>query len=116
MPLGHPSLYVKRSIFLSEKFDEKYKIVADYDLVIRLINKDYSYVYIDKVLANYRIGGVSSTGDLAAEHFSLWREHFGLIRAIDSYILRHKNKTISQRYGRIKYIIEKFLNKYKLIT
>ena len=116
MPLGHPSLYLKRSVLLTKKFDENYKIVADYDLVLRLVNENYSYAYIDQTLANYRIGGISSTGDLAAEHFTLWHNHFGLIQAIDSYMLRHTNKTISQRYEKTKYLIKKFLDKHKLIT
>lgn len=59
MPFGHPTMFTKTSVIRSEKgFDETYKVVADYDLIIRLILKDYRGVYIDTDIASYRYGGV----------------------------------------------------------
>ena len=116
MPFGHPSLYLKRSVLLNIKFDEKYKVIADYNLVLTLINENYSYVYIDKILANYRIGGISSTSNLDAEHFTLFRKHFGLMQAISNHILRLKNKHIRSKYRKIKHLVRKILVKYKLIS
>lgn len=90
MPFGHPSLFLKRSILLKFGFNEKHKVVADYGLILQLINHKCSYYYVDKSLTNFRLGGISSLVDLNKEHLKLYYEHFGLFFAL-SYFLKYTN-------------------------
>lgn len=60
MNIYHPTIFVKKEVY--EKygmFDLKFKIAADYDLVLRLYVNKAKFFYLDKVLANYRLGGLS---------------------------------------------------------
>lgn len=60
--LHHPSVFVKRNIYEGMgAFDTKYKISADYDLLLRFYSKGAKFGYIDDVIAYFRIGGISST-------------------------------------------------------
>lgn len=62
--INHPACFVTKSIY--EKygmFDLEYKVVADYDFMLRLyyIDKVNLFVPIHKILANFSIGSVSGT-------------------------------------------------------
>ncbi len=58
MPFAHLTMFTKTSILRENKcFNEKYGLPADYELIIRLILKDYKSVYVDSEIATYRTGG-----------------------------------------------------------
>lgn len=60
--IPHPSCFVDRNLY--EKFgyfDEKYNYSADYDLMIRYKKNNINFVLLDEIIANYRVGGLSST-------------------------------------------------------
>lgn len=61
---AHPTLYLKREVY--DKigvFNLQYRIVADYDFMIRMMkNKDIKLAYIDKYLVYMRLGGISTNG------------------------------------------------------
>lgn len=94
MPICHQALFVKKSILLKLGFNEDYKILADYDLVLQLINSNYSSYYLNEILANFRYGGLSSTTDKSGEYFKVLSEHFGLLHAVFRYIVRSKNPVL----------------------
>jgi glycosyltransferase len=58
----HPSFFVKKNVL--EKygdFDLRYKIAADYELMLRLLKKDnIKSIFIDKVLTKIKVGGESN--------------------------------------------------------
>lgn len=58
----HPTLYVRRSVY--ERlggFDPRYKIAADYDIVLRFLAvKKIRAAYIPEVLVRMRAGGISN--------------------------------------------------------
>ncbi len=59
--IHHPSVFVKRDIY--EKFgvfDTKYRISADYDLLLRFYSKGVRFGYMDEIIAYFRMGGISS--------------------------------------------------------
>lgn len=57
----HPAVFVKRSIYKEYGcYDTDYRIVADYDLGLRLYTAGVRFGYIDAILANFRRGGLSS--------------------------------------------------------
>ena len=94
MPICHQALFVKKCILLKLGFNEKYKVLADDDLVLKLIENNYSSSYINEVLAYFRYGGLSSTTDTGDEYFKLLNEHFGSLHAVFRYIVRSKNPVI----------------------
>lgn len=63
----HPTVFLKKEIY--EKygaFNEKYKIAADSDLLLRLKNKNIKYIFIEKILANFDLSGISTRNFLEA--------------------------------------------------
>lgn len=61
---AHPTLYLKKEVY--DKiglYDLKYKIVADYDFMIRmLLDKEIKLEYIDEYIVYMRVGGASTDG------------------------------------------------------
>jgi len=87
IPFGHPTLFLRREVFQKYEFSHEYKVISDYDLIIKLITNKYKHAYIDKKLTNFRVGGISTQERVYDEHFRLFREHFGLFHAV-LYIVR----------------------------
>ena len=52
-PVSISSLMIKKKLFDKNKFNTKYEIIGDFDLVIRLIKK-YKFSYIKNPLLHYR--------------------------------------------------------------
>ncbi len=60
-PIHHPSLFIKKEVYDEiGNYDTKYKIVADYDLILRMLYSGYKGVKINKPIANFRLGGESA--------------------------------------------------------
>lgn len=80
MPFNHQTMFTKTSILKKEGgFNEKYKIASDYDLIIRLIMRDYKNVYLNKDIVSFDINGISSKQDYSEEIISIYRNNFGEI-------------------------------------
>lgn len=58
----HPTLYLRRSLYERfGMFDTRYRIAADYDLMLRILSRlGGSVVYLPQVLVRMRLGGVSN--------------------------------------------------------
>lgn len=71
----HPTFYVRRHCYERfGNFNTRFKVAADYDLLIRLLLVNRIKVsYIPRVLIHMRTGGVSSTRSLR-QRFSINRE------------------------------------------
>lgn len=61
--IAHSTCFVSRKVYQKYGlFKRKYKIAADYELMLRLYkNTDVEFVQIPKILSNFRSGGISST-------------------------------------------------------
>ena len=61
---AHPTLYLKKSVYDTiGLFNLKYRIVADYDFMLRMMkNKELKLSYIDDVIVYMRHGGASTAG------------------------------------------------------
>ena len=61
---AHPTLYLKKEVY--DKiglFNLKYRIVADYDFMIRVMkDKNIKLEYIDEYIVYMRVGGTSTAG------------------------------------------------------
>lgn len=62
--ISHPSCFVTAKTYKEYGvFDTKYTSVADYDLMLRYIRSNkVSFIPVDKHIANFALGGMSSTG------------------------------------------------------
>ena len=60
----HPTLYLKKSVYDKKGlYNLDFKIVADFDFIIRICNDDsIKLKYISENLIYMRLGGVSSNG------------------------------------------------------
>lgn len=93
MPYLFPSCFIKRSLY--EKyglFNTSFKITMDYELMLRFFTKGATFLYIDEIIANFQLGGLSDVKCIA-----------GLI----------ENKDIVVLYGYSK--VKSYLNLYWLI-
>lgn len=59
----HPTLYLKKDVYLKYgNYSLDYKIVSDYDFMVRIMKNNINLEYIDKYLVYMRSGGVSTDG------------------------------------------------------
>lgn len=57
MPCARQAMFFKKSMLTKENFfDERFKLLADFDLIIRIIMKGYSPAYFDTNYVTYRLG------------------------------------------------------------
>ncbi len=57
MPCARQAMFFKKSMLEKENyFDERFKLLADFDLIIRIIMKGYSPVYFDTTYVTYILG------------------------------------------------------------
>ena len=78
MPFCHQTMITKKEALIKAGFfDTKYKIAADYDLIIDLILNGASFVKIPGLIANFRNCGVSSnTINTDIENEEIIRKYF----------------------------------------
>lgn len=61
MPINHPTMFVKSQVYKTiGLYNTNYKIAADYDVYLRMLRNQINVFYLDKVIANFRLGGLSS--------------------------------------------------------
>lgn len=61
-PFRHPSVFVKKSVYRRlGGFNVNYVVASDYDLLLRFYSQNVKFVYLDKVIAYFRLGGLSTT-------------------------------------------------------
>lgn len=59
----HPTLYLKKDVYNKVGlFDLNYRIAADYDFMLRMLNSNVKLFYIKSYLVKMRSGGVSTDG------------------------------------------------------
>lgn len=57
MPCARQAMFFKKSMLEKENyFDEKFKLMADFDLIMRIIMKRYNPVYFDTTYVTYNLG------------------------------------------------------------
>lgn len=57
MPCARQAMFFKKSMLEKENyFDERFKLLADFDLISRIIMKGYKPVYFDTIYVTYKLG------------------------------------------------------------
>lgn len=72
-------------------FNEKYKIVADYDLMLRIKKAEIVFFPINSIISNFRLGGASSSRVVWLEMFKLkrnWKIVSGSVYLCYSFAVR----------------------------
>lgn len=69
----HPSVFVKKEIYDTYGgFVTSYRVLADYELMLRLYENGLYFFFLDKVIANFRVGGFSYQNIIDA-HLENWK-------------------------------------------
>jgi glycosyltransferase involved in cell wall biosynthesis len=77
--IQHPSTFVSRAIYQQYGlFDTRYHYSADLDLIGRYLKAGVPFFHLDSIIANFRIGGVSSTASAVLESLKVRYRH-GLV-------------------------------------
>jgi glycosyltransferase involved in cell wall biosynthesis len=84
--IAHPTCFIKKDVYKLYQYDIKYRSASDYDFLIRLKNKHYRFVFIECIIANYKLGGMSDSklGQIETNNI-LWK--YRLINPI-KYLLK----------------------------
>ena len=90
-PFNHPTCFVRKEVYKEiGLYETKYKIASDYDFMIRFIDSKYEAKYIDRVISNFRQGGITSKESVPViEFYELLRNNgYGLGGTFASIIAR----------------------------
>ena len=72
----HPTCFIKRIAYDAVgKYDLNFRIAADYDMMLRLKFGGFKFLLIESILANFRIGGLSSTERFPIDMIAIKRKH-----------------------------------------
>jgi glycosyltransferase involved in cell wall biosynthesis len=82
----HPTCFIPKSIYEQYgTYDVKYKYSADYDLILRYVNLGIEFKFIEKIIANFRVGGGSTSNNAQKEKYLILKRH-GLISGVESML------------------------------
>ncbi len=82
MPIGHPTMFSRTELLreLGGYDEQNYRLIADYDLVTRLLLQGHIGAYVPHNFASFRLGGISVQKDqasrLSQEHALLYRKNY----------------------------------------
>jgi glycosyltransferase involved in cell wall biosynthesis len=60
MPICHQSLFVKSTYMKKTGFNQSYKVLADYDFVLKSFENNKIFFYLNSPISRYRLGGMSA--------------------------------------------------------
>jgi glycosyltransferase involved in cell wall biosynthesis len=101
--IPHPACFVSRVLYDNYGlFNEHYRFSSDYELMLRFIDHDVNFIKINKIIANFRLGGSSSTELASLETLKL--------KMTKNYISRN-NFLINSFKLKLKISAKKILNK-----
>lgn len=111
--LPHQGLFVKREILLKYKFDESYRIVADFEQLYRCIRDGKKIIGIDIPVVFFSLGGVSGQNDIyIKEMISIFNKYNFDKKIEDNFIAKHSRFTIKYK---VKKTIKNILYKIHLL-
>lgn len=80
--IAHPTCFIPKLIYEQhDLYDTEFKIAADYELLLRFYLSGVQFQRIERVLANFRIGGITSKVDSKYEDLAIHLKH-GLVHPI----------------------------------
>lgn len=78
--ITHPTCFVPHKLYTQHgKFDLQYRVSSDYDLMLRFQSKGVTFIPVDRIIANFSFGGLSTINtDGLIEGFRI-RQSYGII-------------------------------------
>ncbi len=77
--------------------------------MIKLIKQNFTYIYINKPIATFRLGGISTIDNYKdVERFKIQYENFGLISALIGYLRGTKQPIIYALTSRLLKLKKKY--------
>ena len=90
MPCARQAMFFKKSMLDKENyFDEKFKLLADFDLIIRIIMKGYKPAYFDTTYVTYKFGEkITQTKDKAEKEIkAIYNKNYKTLYPLNETIL-----------------------------
>lgn len=84
--IEHPTCFVHRRVYEKVLFDTKYRAAGDYDFMLRVLAHNFTFFFVNQLIANFRSGGISTSFRAAKETLAIQRKHI-LISNFKKYIL-----------------------------
>ena len=116
MEMNHPTTFVPRILY--ERlggFNINYKIVFDWELMLRFKLAGVTFIKLNKILSNFSVGGVSTVGSkrlIKEMHFV--RKDFKVYKLVDYYYLVNRIRSVFFGSNVIRISQKIRLLKYKL--
>jgi len=108
----HPTCFVDKQVYNKiGLFDDRLKVIADYDFLLRAVENQIDFIYIDEILTGFRTGGASGSLKGWHESFALKKKHPKLnITYLGIWIgitTRNLKRCISRMVGYDKVVIRR---------
>ena len=58
--IAHPTCFVSREVYRTERYDTSFRSAADYELMNRLYRQGRNFHFIPEIMADFRTGGMSA--------------------------------------------------------
>lgn len=111
---GYPTLFIKKEIYdRYGYFDLAYRILADFDFMLKLRRNNVPCCYVPHIMAYYRLDGISSSPHSTYTRLKESRQIFS--NMLHHYIKDHVNHTKIQevQYNFEKHLLTQYI-KYRL--
>lgn len=86
----HQAIFMKRQILQQYRFNEEYRITADYEVQVRCFKDGRLFFYVDKIISYYNSDGLSSTlegkRDTVYEKMRIVKIHFSPVTYYRFYL------------------------------
>jgi GT2 family glycosyltransferase len=74
--IQHPTCFIPRSLYQRVGcYDTQFKYTADFDLVLRYLSRGVEFVFLERILANFRLGGASLKKDAQKERIFILKKY-----------------------------------------
>ena len=78
--IPHPATFVPLSVYTKYGlYDERYSIAADYEAFLRYYLKGVPFKFIDRIICEFDLGGISGNDPLTQEETFRIRERYGVL-------------------------------------
>lgn len=94
--ISHPTSFVRKSLYGKYHYSLEYKSAADYDLFLTFYQNNYSFCFVEKILGNYILGGMSDS----------------LVGKKETSLVRYKHRIISFKNFILHFLVYSFLGMF----
>ena len=74
--IQHPTCFVPRKLYeIYGNYDLSYRYSADYDLILRYVSAGVKFSFLETIITNFRLGGLSSLPQAEKEMYRVRMKH-----------------------------------------